>query len=131
MTKESDARETEVFDFIRERIESVPHLEALLLVWKTRPQVWSVPDLAARLYIDEDGARMLLEDLSREGLIVAAPSADGFRYQDQSENTDALMKSLDQTYRHQLIRISNMIHSKASTALRDFARAFRVTKERK
>jgi len=41
----------------------------------------------------------------------------------------SLMEELDRTYRRELVRISRMIHSKASPAVREFARAFKFTKD--
>jgi hypothetical protein len=33
-------------------------------------------------------------------------------------------------YRREVVRVSNMIHAKPALALRDFAQAFRFTKEK-
>jgi hypothetical protein len=57
--------ESEVFQFILDRIDSVPHLEALLLLWNSRPTKWSSKELVARLYVETEVARKLLVDLSR------------------------------------------------------------------
>jgi len=40
-----------------------------------------------------------------------------------------LMEEVDRTYRRELVRISRMIHSKASPAVREFARAFKFKKD--
>ncbi|MGC2422410.1 MAG: hypothetical protein WA405_12275 [Candidatus Acidiferrales bacterium] len=128
---EIDPGEGEVFAFITEKIDSVPHLEALLLLWNDRPKQWAAADLAARLYMDEEAARRLLEDLHRQGLIAAAPDSAGlFYYRSESEASNALIRAVDQTYRRQIVRVSTMIHRKASRAVLDFASAFRLTKER-
>jgi hypothetical protein len=128
---ESSQDEREVYKFIAEKIDSVPHLEALLLLWNSRPAKWSAADLASRLYVDRNVARQLLDDLTREALIVALPgSAEQYFYEPKSDERDRLVGLVDVTYRKQVVRISTMIHSKASSAVRDFARAFRFTKER-
>jgi len=36
---------------------------------------------------------------------------------------------VDETYRREVVRVSTLIHSKPSSPVRDFARAFRFTKE--
>jgi hypothetical protein len=41
-----------------------------------------------------------------------------------------MMLQVDAAYRRDLVRISTMIHAKASSAVREFARAFRLKKER-
>ena len=128
---ERGPEEKEVFAFILEKVESVPHLEALLLLWNTRPKAWSEADLARRLYVDGDAARRLLQDLVREGLISSTPDGvETYSYRSESQAEDSMIEAVDRTYRRQIVRVSTMIHSKGSTAVRDFARAFRFTKEK-
>lgn len=128
---EDNAEEREVYQFIFDKIDSVPHLEALLLLWNSRPSKWSADDLSKRLYVDRNIARKLLEDLSRGQLIAASPgAAEQYFYDSKSAEGDHLIELVDLTYRKQVVRISTIIHSKASSAVRDFARAFRFTKER-
>ena len=127
----SEREEREVYQFILDNIESVPHLEALLLLWNSRPKKWSAMDLAKRLYVDRKIAKDLLDDLSRGNIIaVAQESEDLYHYETKSEEKDRLIGMVDSIYRGQIVRVSTMIHSKASAAVRDFARAFRFTKER-
>jgi predicted ArsR family transcriptional regulator len=128
---EPSSEERAVDQFILDKIDSEPHLEALLLLWNSRPAEWSAEELAKRLYVDRSLARKLLEDLTREEIVVGVPGSIGqFRYETRSEGRDKLIELLDMTYRKQLVRISTIIHSKASSAVRDFARAFRFTKEK-
>ena len=54
--------ESEVYEFIREHIESVPHLEALLLLWNSRPQPWSAENLTKRLYVAKERVQLVLAD---------------------------------------------------------------------
>jgi len=118
----------EVDRFILERIESIPHLEAVLLLWRERPHTWSVEDLAKRLWVKPEVAKIILQDLARDRLLSAAPEPRHYCYLSTPDN-DRLLSSLNEAYRHEMIRISNMIHSKASSAVREFARAFRLNKE--
>jgi hypothetical protein len=121
----------EVFRFILHQIETVPHLEALLLLWRKRPQQFAESDLAAQLFVDNGIVREIVEDLQRRELIAAAPgSTREYRYQSKSAYTDALMQALSQMYGRELIGISKLIHSKAPSAASDFARAFKFTKDR-
>jgi len=122
--------ESDALAFISDKIDSVPHLEALLLLWNTRPQCWPAARLAARLYSSEDVALRLLQDLKRYDLVSADDKGEAFCYRSNSEDVDRLIERVDELYRTQLIRVSTMIHSKASAAVRDFARAFRFTKDR-
>jgi hypothetical protein len=123
--------ESEVFQFILDRIDSVPHLEALLLLWNSRPTKWSSKELVARLYVETEVARKLLVDLSRgQALVASSGPPDQYWYESRFPETDRLVAAVDAIYRTQIVRVSTMIHSKASSAVRDFARAFRFTKER-
>ncbi|HTU41511.1 MAG TPA: hypothetical protein VMF10_07360 [Candidatus Aquilonibacter sp.] len=114
-----------------EAIDSVPELEALLLLWQHRPAPWTASDLAKRLYINSEHTRDILLNLNRKGLIVAAAQKlDTYCYELKSEAGDELMARVEATYRREIVRISTLIHSKPSLAVRDFARAFRFTKEK-
>ncbi len=117
--------------FIQEEIGSVPHLEALLLLWRNQSHDWSVQDMAHSLYVSPEQAEKILQDLARRDLIASKTEAPRmYRYDSGSEPRNNLLRKLDETYRHELIRISRMIHSKAAPAIRDFARAFRFTKDK-
>lgn len=117
----------EIDRFILSEIDSVPHLEALLLLWNSRPKQWLVDEIAGLLYIPADRTREILQDLQQRELVVMTFA--GCFYNPHSSR-DSLMEELDRTYRRELVRISNMIHSKASPAVREFARAFRLKKEK-
>lgn len=126
---DEDKNEAEVYQFITDEIESVPHLEALLLLWNTRPAGWAPQKLAERLYVGTSFATKLLQDLSRQGLATEKESSC-YVYDSSSEERNRLIGMLDSRYRKEVVRISTLIHSKPPSALRDFARAFRFTKER-
>ncbi|MGZ4816089.1 MAG: hypothetical protein ACXVZV_11810 [Terriglobales bacterium] len=119
----------QVEQFIVEQIDSVPHLEALLLVWNSRPRKWSMEDMAKALYVPPQVAEKVLGDLAARDLIIRAPESSDLYLYHSSEERDALLKEVDATYRSQLVRVSGLIHSKASAAVRDFARAFRFKKD--
>lgn len=123
---EDRLRSREVDRFIVEQIDSVPHLEALLLLWRNRPRPWPVEDLARSLYLQTEAAQALVHDLQQRGLAVFA--SDCWSWNEHSSHA-ALMEQLDNTYRRELVRVSSMIHSKASPAVRQFARAFRLKKD--
>ena len=123
--------ENEVYQFIFDQIESVPHLEALLLLWNSRPQPWTIENLAKRLYVHPEVAHALLQDLTRRRLVAIVPGPpEGYRYESESTVKDQLIAAVDATYRREVVRVSTMIHSKPSSSVREFARAFRFTKER-
>ena len=129
MTSGQDNADAAVIRFILDQIESVPHLEALLLLRDTCPRKWTISDLSKRLYIGRDAARGLLDDLVRRELVHRDAEGTSYLYKAASEEQDQLIARVDEMYRRQLVRISQLIHSKPSAAVRDFARAFRFTKK--
>lgn len=120
---EDHATQKNVDDFILEKIDGVPHLEALLLIWNHRPKKWATDEIARALYVHPDVAGKTLENLKQNALVT---EENGRYFYQESAEKNTLMQAVDKTYRRELVRISNMIHAKASPALRDFARAFRI-----
>lgn len=118
---------SDVDRFIQDEIDTVPQLEALLLLWKSRPRSWQLTDLAAALYVSTEATRNIVEPLERRNLIATNGSSD---YAYVPSERDTLIDAVDRTYRRELIRISRMIHAKAPSAVREFARAFIFKKER-
>jgi hypothetical protein len=130
---ENEKDREEVYRFILKEIDSVPHLEALLLLWNSRPGSWTSEQLAERLYVMPPLAQALAHDLVRQGFAVAAAGEGApasYSYTSSSVETDRLVALVDAAYRREVVRISTLIHSKPSSSLRDFAQAFRFTKER-
>ncbi len=119
----------DAYEFILNKVDSVPHLEALMLLWNSRPVGWTCAELGSRLYVPTDRVGDLLRDLVRIQLI-AESSAEPPRYAYVSSTAeqDELMRMVDAAFRQDLVRISTMIHSKASRGVREFARAFILKK---
>jgi DNA-binding transcriptional regulator LsrR (DeoR family) len=120
-----------VLQFLAERIDSVPQLEALLLLWEDSQRLWSEDELAARLYVSRQVAVMVLQSLQRQQLVTIelAPAAQ-YRYSAQWDPTGEIMPEVAASYRRHLVPVATFIHSRASTAVREFARAFTLKKDR-
>lgn len=119
------------FQYIQENIDSVPHLEALILLWNSRPVGWTAEELASRLYVPQEQVDAVIRDLVRLQIVREIPGTPvKYSYSPKSEEQDDLMREVDAAYRKDLVRISTMIHSKTSSAVREFARAFRFRRER-
>lgn len=113
-------------DFILRCIDSVAHLEALLLLRASPETSWEVAAVAARLYSSTEQAGEVLAQLCDEHLLVCE---DGiFRYAGQPPEHRAMIDRLAESYAKQLIPITNLIHSKPRR-IRQFADAFKFRKD--
>lgn len=130
MSEESQKTGLDPHRFIHDNIDSVPHLEALILLWNSRPVGWTCEELASRLYVPSEQVTAIVRDLVRMQIIQELPSSpEKYSYYPRDEQNE-MMRLVDDAYRRDLVRISTMLHSKASSPVREFARAFRFRKER-
>ena len=114
--------------FIFDNIETVPQLEALLLMWQNRMRTWTAEELAARIYVGPTDAKNILDYLLRQAL-VHEPATDNFQYSTEWDATNDLMRRVAETYARNLVGVTRMIHSKGSASVREFARAFQIKKD--
>jgi len=123
----SDELSENVVRFIADYIDSVPQLEALLLLRDTAPRAWSVEELAARIYVSPPATQDLANALERRRLV---HRDDAGRFALHCEAADAAtLAEVAGTYRRRLPQVAGLIHSKASLGVLEFARAFRLKKE--
>lgn len=124
MTGEIDQ---DVERFLLDSIDTVPHLEALLLLFQSPSIAWSVEQLAARIYVSDKQATSILEDLARRSLITRVEQSPArYQYVPRSDGQRGLLDQVALAYRTQLVQVTRFIHSNASGSVRDFARAFRL-----
>lgn len=119
-----------VLKFIANKIDTVPELEALLLLWQEPSRLWRVEEVAQRLYVRTDAAAAILRALQTRQLAAGEGQPPLYRYSGDWDESGSLMSEVAETYRHNLVRVATLIHSGASSAVREFARAFTLKKER-
>jgi hypothetical protein len=120
-----------VLQFIAEKIDTVPQIEALLLLWENPQHDWSEQELASRIYVSSEDAASILQALQRRQLIALASAAPvTYRYSTEWDPAGELMSEVAGTYRRHLVPLTTYIHSRASSAVREFARAFDLKKDR-
>ncbi len=118
------------YQFLHDNVDSVPQLESLILLWNSRPVGWTEEELASRLYAPPVQVREVLRDLMRLQIVQEIPGPPvKYSYLPRSDEQDDLMRAIDNAYRRDLVKISTMIHSKASSPVREFAKAFRFKKD--
>lgn len=125
-----------VEQFLSAHVPTIAHLEALLLL-RSEPQVaWTVPLLAARLFVTPEQATRVLAGLVAHGL-AAPPDASqaSYRYAPGSAALAAQVDEAAEIYRTRLVAVTQFIHARqsaaapASTGVQQFADAFRLRKD--
>jgi hypothetical protein len=123
---EKNPQRSDIDRFLFAEVDSIPHLEAILLVWKSRPKKWSADELSRSIYVPLDRAHAIIYDLRQREIVNL--EADECWYNPEYRH-NWMISEVAEAYRRELVRITNLIHSKASPAVREFARAFRFKKD--
>lgn len=116
--------------FLLKRIDSVAHLEALLLLRENPHTDWPVTAVAARLYLEPEEVVPLVARLCDDGFIVAtdAPVVQ-YRYRPSSAELSAIADRVAQEYAKHLVPITKLIHDKPRLRVQEFADAFKLRKD--
>ena len=116
--------------FIEHHIESVPQLEALLLLRGESQRHWSAAEIAKELYLPENATSSLLADFARRGFAILVPSAEvRYTYRTSDSEADRLIDELASAYRDRRVAVISLIYSKPLHKVQTFADAFRFGKE--
>jgi hypothetical protein len=114
-------------DFILKYLESVAHLETLLLMQASPDVLWDSVETAKRLYCPEQQARAVLERLCADGLLTRQDSA--YRYGEPEPAMAEMIRRLRSAYKMHLIPVTNLIHNKP-LRVHQFADAFKLKRDR-
>jgi hypothetical protein len=118
-----------VLEFISKHIDTVPQLETLLIMSAEENRVWTADEIAARTYVGHASAAVVLDQLRRRQLIAITEDGRGYQFRPASEDERQLVGQTAIAYRRYLIPLATYIHSKASTSVKEFARAFALKKD--
>jgi predicted ArsR family transcriptional regulator len=89
----------DVYEFVLENFDSVPQMEALILLWNSRPVSRTREELASRLYVPLKQVEELLRDLVRTELIEESKARPTkYSYFPKSEEQNEPLHSLDSAY---------------------------------
>lgn len=121
-----DLLSRDVLRFIAEHVDSVPHLEALLLLRETAPRPWTVDEIVRRIYLPHERVEIVLRDLLAKQWL--EQRADAFIFSTRPPDA-RVIGQVAEAYRHNLVSVAEAIHRKAPAAVLDFARAFHLRKE--
>ncbi len=104
----------------------------MLLLRQDSGKAWSAKEVGSRLYIPEKKAAELLHELTEAGALASnAGNADAstYSYSPSSAELHELIDKLAAVYAKQIIRVTNLIHSKSSSQVQQFADAFKLRKD--
>ncbi len=115
----------DIRQFIIAGIDSVAHLEALLLLRTGAHEKWGIHTVAQRLYITEQESMHVLTRLCDQGLIILnCNETPSFQYRPKSTELARLIDRVAEVYKKQLVPMTNLIHSKPHTRIQELADFF-------
>lgn len=129
MNEETDIS-ADVRALIARHIESVVHLELLLLFQQSPARARTADAVASELRIESTWAAAQLAKLSTRGLLgVADPAGPSYRFAPASPDIARAVDGLALAYAARRVSVISLIYSKPSDPLRTFSDAFRLRKD--
>lgn len=116
----------DIREFILKHIASVAQIEALILIWSSPEERWSVSQIAARIYTSETETAKALDGLCADGLLVCRDGVFGLS---ASEENVEMIRRLQEAYARHLIPVTDVIHGK-SRGPHSTAETFQLRKDR-
>jgi hypothetical protein len=119
-----------VQQFILKRIDSVAHLEGLLLLRREPNEGWTDEAFAKRLYITSNQAAAILSRLWTDGFVITRSTQPlTYTYQPSSPELEQMADLVADIYSKYLVPVTNLIHAKPKSRVQEFADAFKLKKE--
>ena len=115
--------------FILTSIDSVPHLEAVLLMRYDQEIDWDAKTIAQKLYISKKRAQEILDELCAINFIKRnTPST--YSYEPDSLELKNILDDVADIYAKNLIEVTKLIHSKTDKQAQQFGDAFKWQTEK-
>ena len=120
----------EVLALLARALPTIAHVEALILLYRTDPTPWSVPDAARELKLNPLLAAAALADLVGSRLATASGSEEDPKYAFTGDADDrkAVAALLD-AYNRKPVTLINALYKRQAPAAQAFADAFRLRKD--
>jgi hypothetical protein len=113
--------------FVLDFVDSVPALEALLLMRRQPERQWTVSMMAAALYLEpRDVAPVLAELGARDLCSTRSAPEPTYAWPPPSDKLRAMVDRVAEAYAKHLVPITHLIHSKPRPGVRSFLDAFRL-----
>jgi hypothetical protein len=119
-------------EFIAQHIDSVLQLEVLLLLFGQRERAFTAADVSGELRIDATWVGGQLSRMCAMGILACISQANvtNFQYQPAKREIDDAVTGLADAYSQRRVSVVSLIFNKPTDALRNFADAFRIRKDR-
>jgi len=116
-----------VLSFIDRHIESVEHLEILLLL-ASQDRTWTAAEIFQKIQSSPASVEQRLESLVTASLL-DKDAQNKFRFSPKNEQTRHIVMDLAEAYRTRRVRIIEAIYTRKTDAVRTFADAFKFRKD--
>jgi DNA-binding IclR family transcriptional regulator len=116
-----------VLSFVDRHIESLEHLEILLLL-AAQDRSWSALEIFQKIQSSQASVEQRLQALVAAGLLTK-DERGLFRFAPKDEQTRQLVKDLADAYRTRRVRIIEAIYTRKTDAVQSFADAFKFRKD--
>jgi predicted transcriptional regulator len=116
-----------VLAFVDRFIESVEHLEILLLL-AAHDRNWSVAEIFQRIQSSQASVEQRLQTLVAAGLL-SKDANSLYRFTPKDPETQKLVNDLAEAYKTRRVRVIEAIYTRKTDAVRTFADAFKFRKD--
>ena len=124
---DSEGIRDDVAQLISQHINSIEHLEVLLLLFRNPQKAWTAAEVSRELYTTPESAARWLSELHSSGLALLDDTTQPcYRY--KAGSNDTAVGNLAAAYKERRVRIINMIVSKPLDHIRSFSDAFKFKK---
>jgi hypothetical protein len=123
----SEGPTDKVLDFLGRHIESIEHLEILLLLAQSDKK-WSASDIFKKIQSSKVSVEQRLNSLTALGL-VAKDGIGCFSFAPKDDDVRQMVNELAEDYRTRRVRIIEAIYTRKTDAVKTFADAFKFRKQ--
>jgi predicted transcriptional regulator len=116
-----------VLSFVDGHIESLEHLEILLLL-AAQDKAWTAAEIFQQIQSSQASVEQRLESLVTAGLL-AKDENKRFRFAPKDDETRRVVKDLADAYKSRRVRIIEAIYTRKTDAVQTFADAFKFRKD--
>jgi predicted transcriptional regulator len=115
-----------VLQFIDRHIESVEHLEILLLL-SGDSKDWRAAEIYSKIQSSQASIEQRLQQLSAAGLLVQ--NGAGYHFEPRNDATRQVVRELADLYRQRRVRVIEAIYSRKTDSVQSFADAFKLRRK--